>query len=314
MVIIMKNERINELRHYSRKLVRELGMLQLNKNHLKQTPQHWHTLIEISKEPGITVSQLGHMLLLSTSQMSRIVNALLKADFIYSKDGIDKREKYFYLTEKGQQEMNNIDTFSNAKIKGAFEYLTQDDQDQIIAAIQKYSQAIEKSRLVLEQVKILTLSTARPIRKQIVSMIENIQKNEFQIPVTDEINAGVLRAEDEYYYNNSYNFWYAIDNDGAVIGSVGLKMLDDNNAEIKKFFVAKPYRGKEVAQKLMKTLIKSANKHGFNHLFLGTVDILHAAHRFYDKYGFSRIDKQKLHSKFEICPVDTVFFKMKIAA
>lgn len=305
----MKEDYITELRHQSRKLIRELGMLQLDKAHSKGTPQHWHSLIEISKEPGITISKLGHLLLLSISATSRIINSLLKDKLVDFKYGVDKREKYLYLTEKGQNELKYIDKFSNTKIQGAFEFLTVDDQKQIIDAIQKYGNALEQSRLVREQIKILTLSTSRTIRKQIITLIEDIQKNEFLLPITDEINACILRAEEEFYYNNSYNFWYAVDKNGVVIGSIGLKKINYNTAEIKKFFVNKSYRGKGVAQKLMHTLTNAASKHHFHMLYLGTVDKLQAAHRFYEKYGFLKILKKQLPKEFIRCSLDTIFFK-----
>lgn len=308
----MKNDRIDNLRQVSRKLVRELGMLQLNKAHLRKTPQHWHALIEINKEPNVTISRLGSVLLLSTSAMSRIVSALIDNALVAYREGSDKREKYLQLTKKGEKEIANIDEFSNTKIKGAFKFLTEAEQDQIIRAIEKYGNALEKSRRLSDGVKIYRLSTSRPIRKKIVSMIENIQKVEFSLPITDDINACILRAEEEFYYNNSYNFWYAVDQDGTIIGSVGLKRIDKQSGEIKKFFVQSTYRGKKVAQKLMNALIQSAVKHRFKTLYLGTVDKLEAARRFYEKYGFEGITRKILPAKFEICPVDTLFFKVKV--
>ena len=306
----MQKDHISQLRHVSRKLIRELGMLSLNE--AQKTPPHWHALIEISKESGITISKLCHVLLLSTSAMSRIVNGLIKHEFVTFQEGNDRREKYLSLTDKGQLELETIDEFSNSKIKGAFEFLSEEDQNQIIDSIQKYGEALEKSRSLREQVKIFTLSTSRKVRKQIIRMIETIQKDEFLLPIQSDINAGVLKAEEEFYYNNSYNFWYAVDNNGTVIGSIGLKKLDMCSAEIKKFFVDQRYRGKGVAQKLLKTLLKSAAKHQFNDLYLGTVDIFKAAIRFYEKNGFSRIPEHQLPQGFIKCPVDTVFFKGSI--
>lgn len=304
----MKNDQISKLRFSSRKLVRELGMLQLNKARQHRTPQHWHSLIEISNEPNITTSKLGHLLLLTYTTISRIVNSLLKDGLINSQNGLDKREKHLQITKKGLLEIENIDEFSNIKVRGALSLLTDEEQDQIIASIQKYSDALERSRIFREQVKIHTLSTSRAIRKQIISMIENIQKNEFSLAITDEINSCILKAENIYYYHQSYNFWYAVDDSGTVIGSIGLKKIDAHHAEIKKFFVHLNYRGKGVSQKLMQTLIKSALKHRFKYLYLGTVKSLQAAHRFYEKYGFSRISEKNLPSQFEICPLDTVFY------
>ncbi|MDP1723930.1 MAG: GNAT family N-acetyltransferase [Alphaproteobacteria bacterium] len=143
-------------------------------------------------------------------------------------------------------------------------------------------------------------------------MIEHIQKNEFLLPITDDINACILKAEEDFYYNNSYNFWYAVDNNGIIIGSIGLKKIDNHRGEIKKFFVEQQYRKKGVAQKLMATLVKAAHKHHFDELYLGTVDTLQAAQSFYKKYGFSQITAQQLPLGFNICPVDTVFFKSNV--
>lgn len=305
----MNSEQIELLRHVSRKLIRELGLLQLNKLGANETPGHWHALIEISKDPGITISKLGGLLIMSPSRISRLVKALGKEGFIELKSGNDKREKYLYLTNDGNAAIEKNDSFSRTKIYGALEFLAEKEMLKIIDSIGKYSKALEQSRLMKEQVKIHTLSTSRALRKKIMDMIINIQKNEFEIPVSDEINICILKAEQSFYYNNSYNFWYVTDNNGKIIGSIGLKKIDDNCAEIKKFFVIPKYRGKGVAQKLMNSLLKAAMKHKFKTIFLGTVDKLEAAAKFYKKYGFLSINRQDLPNNFELCYLDTLFFR-----
>jgi hypothetical protein len=62
----------------------------------------------------------------------------------------------------------------------------------------------------------------------------------------------------------------------------------------------------------MKILLKAVLKHKFDVLVLGTVDKLHAAHKFYIKYGFTQIDQKDLPHSFEKCPVDTMFFKVNV--
>ncbi len=304
----MKSKKIDTLRQASRKLVRELGIVQLDKSLAGPTAQHCHALVEIGQKPAITISELASLLLLSVSATSRLVQGMVKGGFVEMHDGIDRREKSLFLTSTGTIELKNIDTYSNIKVQGAFEYLTADEQDDIINAIQKYSQALEKSRCMYTNYKILTLSTSRVLRKQLVNMVENIQKNEFQIPITNDINANIVRAEEDFYYNNSYNFWYAIDEQGNIIGSIGLKKINASTAELKKLFVDKRFRSKGVAQKLFDTLLKAALKHGFNTIYLGTVDILHAAHKFYRKNGFVQIDEKALPKDFIKCPLDSMFY------
>lgn len=307
-----KDNRIESLRNLSRKLIRELGMLQLNQGDSKTTPGHWHALIEVSKEPGITISKLGNLLLISISTISRLVKSLAKDGFLMMTEGRDKREKYLYLTDEGYAEIKKIDAFSESKINSSFEFLADKEIEQILQSISTYCNALEKGRLIREGIKIMTLSTSRTIRKQIVSMVEAIQKDEFSIPITDEINLCILKAEEDFYYNHSYNFWYAIDENGKIVGSIGLKKINNRFGEIKKFFVSKEYRGKGVAPKLMKNLIKAALKHKLSVLVLGTVDKLHAAHKFYIKYGFTQIDQKDLPNSFERCPLDTMFFKVNV--
>jgi N-acetylglutamate synthase-like GNAT family acetyltransferase/DNA-binding MarR family transcriptional regulator len=305
----MRKDQIEQLRYLSRKLIRELGLLQLDHSNADITPAHWHTLIEIDKDPGITILKLGHLLLMSASKISRLIKVLNKDKLIELKVGADKREKYLYLTATGKKEIEKIDKFSVSKIENAFRLLNNAEMLNIIESIDKYSDALEKSRLAKEQIKIAVLPTSRTIRKQIANMITEIQKHEFSLPVTSEINQCVINAEPDFYYHHSYNFWYGIDHNGKVIGSIGLKKLDNKTGEIKKFFVVSEYRGQGVSKKLMDTLLDAAKKHGFKAVFLGTVDKLHAAHKFYEKYGFKRIPRTALPDNFIVGQLDSIFFQ-----
>lgn len=312
VVNFMKKEETEKLRYLSRKLVRELGMLQLDQSDSTITPGHWHALIEIEKDPGLTISKLGALLLMSISRISRLTTSLSKKGLIEFKAGLDKREKYLSLTATGQETVKNIDDFSENKIEGAFKFLKESDMVEIINAIDKYSNALEQSRLLGSDIKIATLSTSRVIRKQIISMISEIQTNEFSIPINKDTNTCILKAEHYFYYDNSYNFWYAVTDNGQIIGSIGLRKINNCCGEIKKFFVIKEYRGTGVAKKLMLTLINAALKHSFNKLYLGSVDILKAAHNFYEKYGFIKIVRSKLPKEFELCELDSVFYEAEV--
>lgn len=303
---------VEALRRASRKLVRELGIIDLDKKLAGPTPQHCHALVEIAQKPGITVSELGELLLLSVSAASRLVRSMATKGFVRFQDGVDKREKSLYLTLQGKEELRNIDDFSHAKVMGAFEYLAPEEREAIIRAIEKYGQALEKSRTVCSKIKILTLSTSRSLRKQILSMVEKIQREELQVPVGAEENSCILKAEEEFYYNRSYNFWYAVDSEGMVIGCIGLRKMDESNGQVKKMFVDKRMRGKGIAQKLMGALFKAAAKHGFKRLWLGTVENAVQARNFYIKCGFHLIEESALLKGFGRCPLDTKFLTRSV--
>ena len=171
-----------------------------------------------------------------------------------------------------------------------------------------FAQALEKSRVTLEQMKILRLTNSRTLRKQIIHMIESIQHDEYKLTVTPETNMSIFRAEEYYYYKRTCNFWYAVDREGAIIGCIGLKILNDQQAEIRNLFIAADYRGLGVAQFLLQHLVKSSLKHGFQFLFIATTDQLPASRPFFLKCGFQEIKVAVLPKQFSVGPMDTDFY------
>lgn len=110
-----------------------------------------------------------------------------------------------------------------------------------------------------------------------------------------------------YQYERS-NFWIAIENE-KVIGTIALKNCGSNRGYIKRMYVGKAFRGKGVAHELISTLIRFAKDNGYQELFLGTIEDLIAANKFYKKEGFQKIDSLP----DDMDPYrDTLFYKLHI--
>jgi len=79
-------------------------------------------------------------------------------------------------------------------------------------------------------------------------------------------------------------------------------------------FVAENYRGKplNIAQNLVNTATSWCQSHQISDIFLGTVPAYHAAHSFYEKNGFSRVEPKSLPINFPIMQVDKYFYKLVI--
>ena len=146
----------------------------------------------------------------------------------------------------------------------------------------------------------------------IVSLILNIQQNEFQVPITINEQQDLLNIP-TFYQQKKGNFWVAKFND-EVVGTIALIDCGDNIGTIRKMFVKKEFRGKEhgIAQRLLNTLEESARTNTIKSLYLGTLERLEAAIRFYERNGFTLIQKQNLPSVFPLMPVDTHFFEKEI--
>jgi len=143
--------------------------------------------------------------------------------------------------------------------------------------------------------------------KEIIDLILNIQQKEYNVPITIEDQPDLMQIED-FYFANGGSFWGAFI-DGELVGTIALVKFDEKAAAIRKMFVKKEFRGKEygIAQKLLETLITYCQKNGIDEVYLGTVSILEAALRFYERNHFIRIEKEQLPSKFPLMTGDNVF-------
>jgi putative acetyltransferase len=148
--------------------------------------------------------------------------------------------------------------------------------------------------------------------QKVVDLILNIQINEFQVPITAKDQPDLFIIP-EYYQHGGGNFWLAKHND-EVIGTIALIDCGEGLGTIRKMFVKKEYRGKEhnIAQKLFEKLENAALENKMTGLYLGTLERLQAAIRFYERNGFSLIEKVNLPAVFPLMPVDTHFFEKKL--
>jgi len=142
----------------------------------------------------------------------------------------------------------------------------------------------------------------------IVSLILPIQQQEFGIAIALDTQPD-LRDIAHFYQVAGGNFWVAVD-DGRVVGTVGLLDIGNGQAALRKMFVAASHRGADrgVAAQLLKVLFASAGTNGISDVFLGTTDKFLAAHRFYEKNGFSEVSRDALPERFPVMAVDSRFY------
>jgi len=148
--------------------------------------------------------------------------------------------------------------------------------------------------------------------EQIINLILYIQQNEFAVPITLEEQPGLLKIS-EFYQKGKGNFWIAVAND-TVVGTMALLDIGNNQGAFQKCFVRKDYRGKNigVAQQLLDTLLDWAKSQSITAIYLGTTEIYTAAHRFYEKNGFTEIPKGELPKSFPLLQVDTKFYRYEL--
>ncbi|MDO6432539.1 GNAT family N-acetyltransferase [Flavitalea sp. BT771] len=146
----------------------------------------------------------------------------------------------------------------------------------------------------------------------IVDLILPIQQMEFNIPVTLAQQSDLLDVE-SFYIAPGGNFWGAF-SEGQLVGTIALIAIGHRAGAIRKMFVRKEFRGKGsgIAQRLFETLVEYCGEHGISELYLGTVSVLQAAHRFYERNGFHRLEKKELPGYFPLMPADDIFYHLHL--
>lgn len=159
----------------------------------------------------------------------------------------------------------------------------------------------------MQQPIILPFSAA--YQQQVIDLILPIQQIEFGVPVTINDQPDLLQIP-SFYQQQRGNFWIALINE-QVVGSIGLIDIGHQAAAIRKMFVRADYRGSEfgLGLALLNTAVDWCVQQEIQRLYLGTVEQLKAAQRFYEKNGFERIPADQLPDYFPRMPVDTEFFK-----
>jgi len=159
--------------------------------------------------------------------------------------------------------------------------------------------------------------TVRPFEPRdadgVISVILPIQREEFSVEITaaDQPDLAIIP---DFYQTGKGGFWVA-EKDGVIVGTIGLKDIGNDQAALRKMFVAAEARGREhgTAAKLLERLFAHAANVALSEIYLGTTEKFLAAHRFYEKHGFVQVEKAELPEAFLFMKVDTRFYRRGVS-
>jgi GNAT superfamily N-acetyltransferase len=141
---------------------------------------------------------------------------------------------------------------------------------------------------------------------QVIGLILPIQQGEFGVAIT-AADQPDLAAIPQVYQKGRGGFWLGMAGD-EVIGTLGLIDFGSGGA-LRKMFLREDARGSGLAQALLDTLMAHTREKGLPCICLGTLPHMRAAHRFYERNGFTRVEPEALPPDFPRMAVDTVFYR-----
>ena len=142
---------IDDIRAASRLMVRELGFMDATVAATEYPPSAVHTILEIGIRGPMTAMQLGDVLHLEKSSVSRMVRKLIDCDELReTPDELDARSKLLSLTAKGRRTLQALHAFGRQQVRGALAALTEAEQRTVREGMMLYARALRQSRMEKE--------------------------------------------------------------------------------------------------------------------------------------------------------------------
>ncbi len=151
-----------------------------------------------------------------------------------------------------------------------------------------------------------------PFRNKHQTLVDRLIGNistEFELPITS--SSSIPMKNVAHVIGNQ--FWVAMHKD-VLIASIGIMRMGNKRAVVKSMFVAKEYRGKDVAALLLDHAMKYCLRRSIEEVYLGTMSQMKAAQKFYEKNGFVSIEEKEVPIYFGMNPLDDVFYKLELVS
>ncbi len=285
---------VQPIREAARQLVRELHLLDTRYCIEGFSFSECHLLTELDRLGQASAKELGDILVLEKSTMSRLVNGLRKRGCIESRDDpADGRRRLLRLTNQGRAGVARVHEAARAQVLGALGFIADSDVGPVVEGLQRYADGLKYLRLNQDL-------HIRPIKRSDHAIVANIIRDvmteygavgpEYSI-VDPEVDA-MYQA-----YQEKGDVFYVVDSHAGghreVLGCAGIAALkggDKETCELQKMYFRPALRGTGTGTRLLRILLDDARRLGYRQCYLETLDRMEAARRLYLKHGFRAID------------------------
>ena len=113
-------------------------------------------------------------------------------------------------------------------------------------------------------------------------------KDEFERYISGALLGELENLEDTFSPRRRNRFW-VVECSDTVIGTFGIERQDDNTTELRRMYLEQSYRGRGIAQRMLRCAEDNARGLGFTRMILSTAEIQEAALAFYRKSGYRLI-------------------------
>ena len=282
----MKLNNINQIRYYSRELIREFGFLDNPYQSFDLNLAKVHLLLECELQGYVTQQGLAKTLRLNKSYVSKLVKSLEeKGLLVVSGSPNDKREKNISLTLEGQKLVSKINTFAQAQVLSALKYLDKEEAAVIVHGLNLYANALKKSRRLQGVI-------FRPVEKCDDAKLSALIKHVLTEFGANKPGFAFCDVELNSMYDSYQGIgraYMVVEKESLLLGGVGIGPLegaDKGTAELKKMYLSRDARGLGLGDELLRLALVNAAEKNYHTIYLETLSTMTQAIASYRRHGF----------------------------
>jgi GNAT superfamily N-acetyltransferase len=113
----------------------------------------------------------------------------------------------------------------------------------------------------------------------------------FEQYIATTIEGELSRLLDIFSVARRNAFWVVepVDDSRRIVGTFGIECHNSDTTELRRMYIDAGWRGRGLAQRMLRTAEDMARELGFSRMIVSTADVQRAALRFYTKSGFKRV-------------------------
>jgi putative acetyltransferase len=134
---------------------------------------------------------------------------------------------------------------------------------------------------------------------QVMALVASVLA-EYKLQIDPQATDADLLDIEKNYLTAGGVFEVIEDEQGNLVGTVGLYPLDSATCELRKMYFAPSLRGLGLGHFILERAIERARSLGFAHITLETASVLKAANHLYAKYGFRPVAKAHLPARADL--------------
>ncbi|SLN39884.1 helix-turn-helix domain-containing GNAT family N-acetyltransferase [Ruegeria meonggei] len=289
--------RIDRMRSAARSIVRELGFMQKGLAGTELSPSAVHTIIELGYGTVENAGDLGRLLHLEKSSISRLVQKLENEGLIEGgPHPSDKRSRILSLTPNGRNLLGDVEKYARRQLRSALDVLPADDVSQIETGLILFAKSLrakpEHASGVVSGVEL-----HQGYRSGVIASVAYLHASfysqyywfgsVFERKVATEMSEFMGRID------NPMNTTFSAYLGDELLGSVSLdgEDLGEGTGHLRWFIVSKEAQGMGIGNLLISKVTAFVDQYAFDRTRLWTFKGLDAARHLYEKHGFMLTDE-----------------------